>query len=282
MNYSFDWIKYQQSIDSLQKQYATQPLKLDVFKSLDSTNKKLWQIINEENNTFPLAVIALQQTSGQGQWGKVWQSPIGGLYLSVALECNLALDDSFHLIMATAEGVTNILRDYQLPVTIKWSNDLILNSHKLGGIKIETKAIASVIKYAVVGIGINWNNDVPERGTNITSYYTSVEQKNIVDSSFLSPSQNLISSFEQLTAITITGILNGYSNYLKLGADYTHHKYQQLLNSIGKPVTINNCQGTVKGVTTQGKLIVCLQSPGASTVIRLAPGEISLGYDSIT
>lgn len=262
--------KYQQQIDLLAKKYAINKIKIQVIDRLDSTNKKLWQLIDEKIQT-PVAITALQQTAGKGQWGKTWQSGLGGLYLSVALKCDLALENSFHLVMATATGITNILQDYQLPVTIKWSNDLILNYRKLGGIKIETKTENNRIKYAVIGVGINWDNTVPEVGINLLSYYQNAPEKPVK-----------INSLPQLNAIAITGIIKGYQNYLRLGATQTLKQYQQLLNSIGRKVTINNYTGTITGVTTQGQLKVRLQSPGASTEIYLSPGEISLGYDMLS
>lgn len=259
--------KYQQEIDFLAEKYAVDKIKIEVFNSLDSTNKKLWQLVDREIQT-PIAITALQQTAGQGQWGKTWQSELGGLYLSVGLKCDLALKNSFHLVMSTATGIASILQNYQLPVTIKWSNDLILNYRKLGGIKIETKTENNRIKYAVVGVGINWDNTIPEVGINLISYYQNNPESTVT-----------IDSLARLNAIAITGILKGYQNYLQLGATDTLKQYQQLLNSIGQTITINNHRGTITGVTTQGQLKVRLQSPGSSTEIYLSPGEVSLGYD---
>ena len=261
--------KYQQEIDRLVEKYDVEPIKINVFDCLTSTNHKLWQLI-DNGIKIPATTIALQQTAGKGQWGKNWQSGRGGLYLSVALKCDLALENSFHLVMATAEGITNILRDYRLPITIKWSNDLILDSRKLGGIKIETKTQNNRIKYAVVGVGINWRNPVPEIGINLQSYYQKQDTNK--------PLQ-YIKSLEKLAAIAIIGVLKGDRDYQQLGISYTHQKYQNLLNIIGKQITIDRRSGTIMEVTPEGKLKIRLQSPGASTNIYLSPGEISLGYD---
>ena len=260
--------KYQQELNQLAQKYDVEQIQINVFSCLTSTNEKLWELIDNDIK-IPTATVSLQQTAGKGQWGKNWQSGLGGLYLSVALKCNLALENSFHLVMATAEGITNILRFYQLPVTIKWSNDLILDDRKLGGIKIETRTQDRIIKYAVIGVGLNWKNPVPTIGINLDDYY---KEPNI--------NQRIhdINSLEQLTAIATVGILKGYQNYQQLGVSHTHQQYQNLLNSIGKQITINNHSGTIIGVTPQGNLKVRLQSPGASTNIYLSPGEISLGY----
>lgn len=262
--------RYQTNLDQLAEQYGVERVELQLFASLGSTNQKLWGLIKEtapKNNAAPIAIAALTQSSGKGQWGKTWLSPSGGMYLSLALDCNLALDQSFHLVMASATGITRLLREYNLPVTIKWSNDLILEQRKLGGIKIETKTVKGLITKTVVGIGINWSNPVPPVGINLQSYYQN--QPNLLPQ---------VSSLEQLTAIATIGIIQGYQSYLNLGMSHTLKQYQELLNSIGKLVTVNNCPGKVIGVNNQGQLKVSLTSPGASTKIMLNPGEFSLGY----
>ena len=166
--------------------------------------------------------------------------------------------------MATVWGIATALRFYQLPVTIKWSNDLILNRHKLGGIKIETRNIKNKIVKAVVGVGINWCNSVPEIGINLQSYQQQHTHK--------------IDSLEELTALTSYGIVLGYQYYLAVGIEQLLSDYQAILSSLGQQVTIDDCLGEVIGVTTAGKLKVKLRSPGASTEITLDPSQISLGY----
>jgi BirA family transcriptional regulator, biotin operon repressor / biotin---[acetyl-CoA-carboxylase] ligase len=55
-------------------------------------------------------------------------------------------------------------------------------------------------------------------------------------------------------------------------------KYLEILSSLGQQINFNGCPGEVVGVTTGGKLQVKLRSPGATTMIALSPGQISLGY----
>ena len=241
-----------------------EPIPLYVFESLPSTNTKAWELV-DENLDMPLAAIALQQTAGKGQWGNTWVSVPGGLYLSVALNVDLDLNNYPHLVMATAWGITKVLRYYQLPVTIKWFNDLILENRKLGGIKIESRNVKNKITKAVVGVGINWRNPITKPGINLDYYH----QKN---------TSILIDSLEELAAITSYGIILGYQYYLSQGIEKLLSEYTVLLNSIGKQVTIDNCFGEVIGVNQDGKLKIKMQSPGANTIIALAPGEISLGY----
>lgn len=260
---SFKLEIYQEEIAKIAANYGLDYIDLHVFESIDSTNQKIWSLIDSKK-PLPIAVIALKQTAGKGQWGRTWQSSLGGLYLSVAIAADLALNNNFHLIMASAWGIASMLRNYDIPVSLKWPNDLILQNRKLGGIKIETRTSQEKIKYAVIGVGINWTNPVPELGINLQSYF----QKH-------NPS---ITSLEQLTAITISGILSGYQQYLEIGSHQILANYKKILTSIGQEVTVNNCPGIVTGVTDKGKLKVRLKSLGASTEICLSPGQISLGY----
>ncbi|MEM8677117.1 MAG: biotin--[acetyl-CoA-carboxylase] ligase [Cyanobacteria bacterium P01_G01_bin.67] len=243
------------------------PVNLSIFKTTPSTNTKLWSLI-DRGIKLPTGAIALQQTAGKGQWGHSWVSAVGGLYLSVALDLDLAIANYPHLVMATAWGIATVLRSYDLPVTIKWSNDLILDRRKLGGIKIETRNNKNKLSKAVVGVGINWHNTVPEPGINLESYYQQQGTRTI-------------NSLEELTAITAYGILFGYQYYLTFGIEELLNKYLEILSSLSQQVNINGCSGEVIGVTTDGKLRVKLRSPGATTEIVLSPGQISLGYQSI-
>ncbi len=260
---SFNLKFYHQKFSQLATIYGLESIDLHIFDTIPSTNEKIWSLIDLKT-PLPIAVIALQQTAGKGQWGKIWQSPLGGLYLSVALNLDLALDSSFHLTMATAWGIAKILRIYDVPVSLKWPNDLILKNRKLGGIKIETRTSNQKIKYAVIGVGINWTNPVPDIGINLQSY--------------LLKKTTSITSLEELTAITITGILFGYQQYLENGSQQMLANYKKLLTSMGKEVKVNGCPGIVTGVTDKGALQVRLQSPGAAIEISLFPGQISLGY----
>ena len=149
---------------------------LFVFDRLTSTNTKLWSLIDSGVNC-PTAAIALQQTAGKGQWGHSWVSQPGGLYLSVGLDLDLDVANYSHLVISTAWGIATVLRIHNLPVTIKWSNDLILDRHKLGGIKIETRNDKSKINQSCCGSRDKLvQNNVPKPGINLKSYY---QNKNI-------------------------------------------------------------------------------------------------------
>jgi BirA family biotin operon repressor/biotin-[acetyl-CoA-carboxylase] ligase len=240
-------------------------MKIYHFEKIASTNQTLWQLL-EQGKIPPIAAIAAEQTAGRGQWGRQWQSQRGGLYLSLALTLDIPATDAPHLTLFSAWGIAQHLRDRNLPVWIKWPNDLILEGRKLGGIKSETRVQQGKIIQAVIGVGINWTNPVPEVGINLQS--------------FLRDRPNpTLTSLEQLAMLTLDGLLWGYQRYQSGGIEAVLPGYLERLESLGRSLTVQGCLGSAIGVTSQGELRVRLHAPGATTEICLPPGTISLGYE---
>jgi BirA family biotin operon repressor/biotin-[acetyl-CoA-carboxylase] ligase len=236
---------------------------LYLFEAIPSTNQILWDLL-DQGLKLPLVAIASQQTAGRGQWGRQWQSPLGGLYLSLALETNIPAQNAPHLTLLSAWGIATALGNCEIPVWLKWPNDLILENRKLGGIKSEIRIHQKTITQAVIGVGINWINPVPETGINLQSW-TQTSQR--------SP----ISSLEMLAATVLQGLFLAYQCYLTSGIDPILSDYLTIFHNLGQTVTIAGSPGIIVGVNPTGDLRVRLQSPGATTEISVAPGSISLG-----
>ncbi|MGD1717215.1 biotin--[acetyl-CoA-carboxylase] ligase [Dapis sp. BLCC M172] len=261
------------------------PNHLHIFSSLPSTNQTLWQLIDSGASPGTI-VIATQQTAGRGQWGRNWISSIGGLYMSVAfakgyrstIPPNISISQTPQLTLSTAWGIASSLQDYGVPVKIKWPNDLILENRKLGGILTETRVKKEKISQAVIGIGINWSNSVPETGINLQSYYRN-------------QSQPKISSLEMLAAIVFHGLDSAIKQLLDSGIESILPGYTQLLINIGQEVVVEDSLGKVVGVTNTGELKVKINPDSATpktqpqispSEIYLKPGTISLGYGQIS
>lgn len=222
-----------------------------LFDQLPSTNQTLWELLTQ-GATSGTVVIAAQQTAGRGQWGRQWQSTLGGLYLSLALTPNIPACNSTQLTLCSAWGIAIALRAYNIPVFLKWPNDLLLLGRKLGGILTETRVQQRLIKKAVVGVGINWRNAVPESGINLQSFY---EQE-------LNPA---VTGLEMLAAIVIQGLNLGYKRWSKAGVQALLPSYLELLDSLGRHVIVDGTPGIVTGVTPTGELRVRLNSIQAHT-----------------
>lgn len=235
------------------------------FDTVDSTNRIAWELL-EQGHPTPLVAIAKQQTAGRGQWGRTWESEEGGLYLSLALNLKIPAMDAAHITLFSAWGIGDNLRRHQVPVWLKWPNDLILLERKLGGIKSETRIQKQIITQSVIGVGINWSNPVPEIGINLQSWLNTHHHRDLA-------------SLEDLATLTHQGILSGFMRYQREGIGGILADYQALLHSMGKTITIDGSPGVIVGVTPGGELRVRLSAAGASTEINIVPGMISLGYN---
>lgn len=199
---------------------------LYTYEQVCSTNTTLGSLL-QQGAPWGSTVIAAQQSGGRGQWGRTWESALGGLYLSVAIAPQLPTLESAHLTLASAWGVAKQLREQGIAVQLKWPNDLYLGSLKLGGILIETAVQQGTIQRAVIGIGLNWSNLVPPNAINLQQWFM---MQNLSQNLSQSLSQNLsdqnlfdqdlamqdllknlpIQGLEHLAALTVNGLECGY------------------------------------------------------------------------
>ncbi len=246
------------------------PFSLHLFDTVSSTNQILWNLLSQGAEPG-CTVIATQQTAGRGQWGRQWISDEGGLYLTVAIAPKLDVTNGYQLTLATAWGIAKQLQESGVPTQIKWPNDLVLNRRKLGGILTETKVQQGRIAQAIIGVGINWTNPVPETGINLKTWQALNDSKSIP-------------TLEILAATVLMGIESGIQCLLAEGANILISRYLELLSNMGDRVHHNDIAGTVVGVTQQGALRVCTEACEFVTVqsreIYFLPGTISLGYDN--
>ena len=109
----------------------------------------------------PLVVLADRQSRGQGQQGRPWSSPRGGVWLSAALPWPEQAESAAALGLAVAVGLVRELESLGLAVRIKWPNDLLIGDRKLAGLLPRLRRRGSKIALARVGLGLNGWNRVP-------------------------------------------------------------------------------------------------------------------------
>lgn len=126
------------------------------YYATDSTNTQA-KGLAREGAPHGTVLIAGQQTGGRGRMGRTFQSPDGqGVYLSVILRPGCKPEELMHLTcsvgVAMAEAVEAVSG---IRPQLKWINDLVIGSKKLGGILAEMSVDKGLVEYAVIGIGIN-------------------------------------------------------------------------------------------------------------------------------
>lgn len=240
--------------------------KVHLFETVASTNTVVWDLLQQGAGAGTVA-IALTQQAGRGQRGQEWRSDRGGLYLSLGLSPNLPVAQAGGLTLSSAWGIAAALRGCGIPVGIKWLNDLVFAGRKLGGILTETRIFQGGIHQAVIGVGINWQNPVPEMGVNLQTIQAGLPEK----------SGKSIDSLEMLAAIVLCGLKLGYCYWQQQGIASLVAAYETWLVNRGDEVAIDGEAGTIIGITPTGQLRVQLQRP-AQTEICVEPGAICLGY----
>jgi len=134
------------------------------YKRIKST-QKLALSLAEKNSTSDSTldgtiIIAERQRNGTGRAGKRWISPAGGIWLSVILNPNLLSSQSMLIMFLATLSVCEVLKsETGLNPKIKWPNDVIIGGRKICGILVDIAAINETMCYAVVGLGINVNNE---------------------------------------------------------------------------------------------------------------------------
>ena len=128
------------------------------FDTVDSTNTRA-KALARDGAPHGTVLIAGSQTGGRGRLGRSFSSPTGlGVYLSVILRPGCAPDALMHLTCAAAVAACKAVENAaNLCPQIKWTNDLVCEKKKLGGIltELSVDGKTGLIDWAIVGIGIN-------------------------------------------------------------------------------------------------------------------------------
>ncbi len=107
-----------------------------------------------QTGALPLwgGLVAGVQSSGRGQLRRVWVSGPGNVHLSVRWPLPFGADQAWNPILSLAVGsaLAEALNGMDVPVQLKWPNDILWQEHKVGGVLLEDRA-----GELVVGIGLN-------------------------------------------------------------------------------------------------------------------------------
>lgn len=133
------------------------------LKEVNSTNDFLKNLLsNSKPLTEGTVIMAESQVAGRGQQENKWHSQPGkNLTISLLLNPSfLSVADQFDLNRVISLGVVDALEPLLgNELKIKWPNDIYYDDKKLGGILIENIIQGDQIKHAVIGIGLNINQD---------------------------------------------------------------------------------------------------------------------------
>ena len=230
------------------------------FFKTDSTNRVAMELgyAGEPEGTV---VFAEEQTAGRGRAGRNWHSERGtGLYFTLLLRPKLSPAQAPLLTMlAGISAQAAIESQTGLRPELKWPNDLLLNGKKLGGILTEMHAEPTAVRFVIVGIGINVNQEKfpPE----LAPIATSLRKE----------SGKLHYRLEILVRL-LTQFESDYNRFLREGAPFVIERFQSVSNfAKGRRVRVDtgtdSYAGITAGLSPEGLLLVTRDNGSVTTVI---------------
>ncbi|CAM1344569.1 biotin--[acetyl-CoA-carboxylase] ligase [Tenacibaculum amylolyticum] len=237
------------------------------LNAIESTNSFLKDLsVNSSLEDFTV-VITDEQTSGRGQMHTKWVSEAGkNLMFSVfAKFYDFDILNQTYLNFAVAIAVFEAINKLKIPkLAVKWPNDILAEKKKICGILIENNLKGKYIDTAIIGIGINVNQE---------SFPTSLP-----DASSIKMILNEEIELENLLKEVLEQ-LKIYTDILK-GKDFKflEEKYLSILYKKNTPCMFKDAKnvlfmGKIIGVnTTNGKLQIELSD---ETIKEFALKEVS-------
>jgi BirA family biotin operon repressor/biotin-[acetyl-CoA-carboxylase] ligase len=124
---------------------------ITVIDSATSSSNLVWAAA-AQGAPAGTAYLVREQTAGRGRRGAGWSSARGGMYFSILLRPKIAARHWFGLSFVAALAIRQELAAclVDVPVQVKWPNDILAGGGKLCGILLEARDGA-----VVIGTGVN-------------------------------------------------------------------------------------------------------------------------------
>ncbi|HET8924099.1 MAG TPA: biotin--[acetyl-CoA-carboxylase] ligase [Candidatus Acidoferrum sp.] len=130
------------------------------FFKTDSTNRVALEL-GHAGEPEGAVVLAEEQAAGRGRAGRSWHSErAAGIYVTLLLRPRLAPVQAPLLTMMAGLAAHSAVQALTgLEADLKWPNDLLIRGKKAGGILTEMYAEPGQIRFVIVGIGLNVNQE---------------------------------------------------------------------------------------------------------------------------
>lgn len=228
---------------------------MEVIKlnATDSTNTYLKNLAKTKLLADGLIVMAHNQTAGRGQLDATWvSSECQSLTFSIFKRfSNLVINDFFAISMATSIAVNKTLKILQVPgSTIKWPNDIMSYSKKIGGILIENQIEYNLINSSIIGVGINVLQRKFDQLPAAASILMASGQAMEVEEVFQKIAENLLMELKKPLDLK------------KLKVEYEKILFRKNHISVFESQDGDRFNGMIQGISDQGKLLVEMENAG--------------------
>lgn len=240
---------------------------ISYFPKIDSTNNRA-KALAQAGAPAGTVVVADCQSAGRGRMGRQFQSPAGvGLYLTVILRPDCKATELMHLTCAVAVAMCDAVEHaFGFRPAIKWTNDLVVENKKLGGILTELGfSPDGTLEYAIIGIGLNCRQrtrDFPAELRSMATSLSAAAEKEVDPARVCAAMLEALHRMDALLLTEKDSLLERYrSDCITLG--------QEISVLRGDSVT----HGTALSVDDQGALVVAYPDGSRETVNS---GEVSI------
>ncbi len=224
------------------------PLNIIKLNAIDSTNTYLKDLAKDSLPKNGTIVVAKKQLLGRGQMNAGWYSREGQSLTFSMFNLFNKLDASvqFAISMAVSLGVKQALMQLNIPqVSIKWPNDILSAKKKVCGILIENVLERSLIRYSIIGVGINVNEteflDLPQASSLLLEGGTPFNIDEVLAVVSKSISENL-KNLEN-------------ANFEELKNEYEKNLFRKDTVSVFESPEGIRFNAIIKGVTEMGELL---------------------------
>jgi BirA family biotin operon repressor/biotin-[acetyl-CoA-carboxylase] ligase len=235
------------------------------FFRADSTNSVALALghTGEEEGAV---VVAEEQTAGRGRAGRTWHSERGtGIYVTILLRPKLApVQAPLLTMMAGISARSTVAAITGLQVDLKWPNDLMIAGKKVGGILTEMHAEPTAVKFVIVGMGLNVNQE--KFPAELAGAATSLRAETGRNYSRLEILVRLLREFE-----------SDYNRLLREGVGGVVKRFEEVSSyARGKKVRVETgtetFTGTTAGLTAEGLLRV---ERAAGEILTVIAGDVT-------
>ena len=252
---------------------------IDYHSSVPSTMPIAMQLAGQGGAQSGTLVVAEEQTAGLGRLHRTWEAPMGqALLLSLVLKPPHLPANPAQLAMlagiAVVRAILSVAPELSDEIGLKWPNDVLLGpdlagGRKVGGILIETSYRDNVMQCAVVGIGINVNQDqealpsVPPAAPQPTSLLAYIGRP-----------------FDRSDLLIALGQVWNELLGPKQAGHNIYQEWRSLLYTLGQPVTVRQfgqnsdqaLHGTAVDVTLDGALVI---QDDAGNIHTVGSGDVT-------
>ena len=200
-------------------------------------------------DALPLLVVADRQTSGRGRSGAGWDTAPRALAASLGVRPSWPTSSWPLMTLMAGVAALRSLGDLACGMTLKWPNDLMKGTHKLGGILTEASGGLVVVGW---GANLYWPDPPDGRGAVFRT----------------DPGPEAAKTVACRWADELLGMLSNEAD------DWPYDEYRRRCSTIGQEVTwVPDGKGKAVDVTRKGGLVIAT-SRGSVTLTSGAVSEV--------